>query len=463
MKRYMVSLLVFILAASAVRSHFIWVVPEPSGKTVKVIFSDSLQPDSAELLAKIGKTEAFLRGGDGKPKLVKLTNAKEAYLATIPEPQGKQEPLVTAVCTYGVVQKGNTDPFLLKYNASAAVRPGAGHFPYGYAEPWDRLELEIRYVMNNGDFPVFEVLWKGKHLVDAEVVYLAPGEEKARTAKTDKGGTVNFGGQDHKPGLHSVRARHVESSAGEHDGKKYKEVRHYSTLVMQINERKAAGDDKPKEDPAASKLLADARAARAKWDNFPGFTADVEVNFDGKLSKGKANVDSAGRVTLTGIDKEMEKWARRNLASTVGHRLEDSAARNTPCAFLDDNANHPLGRAIRVLNDELHSSYRIRDRQIMEVNRTMKDGRFSISVLENRPTAEGKFLSVAFVVNFWNTETGELQRTEAHHQTWTRQGKFDLPLRTTVVTGTRELSGGNARPAQSLTLSNHKLVEGLGK
>ena len=42
-----------------------------------------------------------------------------------------------------------------------------------------------------------------------------------------------------------------------------------------------------KADPLATKLLADARAARAQWEKFPGFTADIEINFDGKISQGK--------------------------------------------------------------------------------------------------------------------------------------------------------------------------------
>ena len=48
----------------------------------------------------------------------------------------------------------------------------------------------------------------------------------------------------------------------------------------------ADGDAKPAADPAATKLLADARAARAVWKDFPGFTADLEVNIDGKVVKG---------------------------------------------------------------------------------------------------------------------------------------------------------------------------------
>src|SRR5262249_45028947 len=156
-------------------------------------------------------------------------------------------------------------------------------------------------------------------------------------------------------GVYAIRVSHIESKTGEVDGKKYQEIRHYATLVVRVLFKDRCGegveeDDKAKEDPAASKLLQEARAARARWHTFPGFTTDTEVNFNGKTSKGKAHVDSAGKVRLEGIDKDMEPWARRNLASTVGHRLDESATRNTPCAFIDDNKAHPLGRAIRVLN-----------------------------------------------------------------------------------------------------------------
>ncbi len=44
-----------------------------------------------------------------------------------------------------------------------------------------------------------------------------------------------------------------------------------------------AAEPARKADPEATKLLADARAARANWDHFPGFHADLEVNVDGKV------------------------------------------------------------------------------------------------------------------------------------------------------------------------------------
>ena len=214
---------------------------------------------------------------------------------------------------------------------------------------------------------------------------------------------------------------------------------------------------KPAADAAAVKLLADARAARAVWKDFPGFTADLEVNVDGKVVKGRVTVGPKGDVTLKLPDDEHERWARRTLASMVGHRLDDGGA-PTACAFEDDNADHPLGRAVRLLGDEFHSSYRIRDRQVIVVNRDVKDARFTITVMENVLNKEGKFLPACFVVNTWDAKTDALTTSETHHQTWTRVGAFDLPESLTVATAT-----AGKQEARSLKLSDLQLTPGAGK
>src|SRR5262245_21271055 len=116
----------------------------------------------------------------------------------------------------------------------------------------------------------------------------------------------------------------------------------------------------PKADPEAARLFTEARAARALWKDFPGFTADVEVNLDGKVSRGKVHVDAAGKVRFEGLDKLAEAWARPVLSADVGHRL-DGGGDNPSCSFADD-AGHPLGRAIVVIGDSMGSTYRVRDR-----------------------------------------------------------------------------------------------------
>jgi len=190
----------------------------------------------------------------------------------------------------------------------------------------------------------------------------------------------------------------------------------------------ALGADKPAAekvpaDPAATKLLGDARAARAQWEKFPGFRAKVEINIEGKVIKGTVEVTPKGKVTVQVPDVGAEaKWAKDELAQTVSHRLDNSAALETPCAFLDDNKDHPLGRAIRVLNDEFHSSYRVRDRQIIVVNRQMKDSRFTITVMENRANEDKKYLPVCYVVNSWDGKTEALSGSSTYHHTWERVG-----------------------------------------
>jgi hypothetical protein len=226
----------------------------------------------------------------------------------------------------------------------------------------------------------------------------------------------------------------------------------------------AGGADQPADgkgekaaaDPAATKLLAEARAARAVWDKFPGFTADVEVNVEGKVARGRVTVDAKGDVTLKLPDDAAEGWARRTLASVVGHRLGDGGGEPTPCAFADDDADHPLGRAVNVLGDEFHSSYRIRDNQILVVNREAGDSRFTITVLENTLNEEKKYLPAFFVVNTWD-KADALTRSEAHRQTWKRVGKFDLPESITVLTAT-----AGKQEARRQTLTNHRLASAAG-
>ena len=160
----------------------------------------------------------------------------------------------------------------------------------------------------------------------------------------------------------------------------------------------------------------------------------MEINVAGKVTSGTVEVSPKGKVKVEAADATPEaiKWASHELSQTVSHRLDSSAPAETPCAFVDDNPDDPLGRAIRVLDDDSHSSYRIRDRQIRVVNRRMGEGHFTISVMENRLTKEKKFLPVSYVVNYWDGKEA-LTGSVSYHHTWERVGAFDLPATLLVV------------------------------
>ncbi len=470
MHRLLYPMITLLGLASAAPAHFIWLLPD-SGKsgenpTVRLVFSDQLAPDDADLLKKIKHTNVFVRGADGKTVPVKHTPGTMALDVAL---TGTGSRIVAATCRYGILQRGDSDPFQLTYHAKTVIGEKAP-VPPALARPVQELALDIVVVAK--DRLVGQVLWQGKPLADAEVVLLVPGQEKNAVLKTDKNGEFPLA-EARARGLYGIRAKYIEKRAGQEGGKKYTEARHYATLVLAtpsgFNKAPIKGsktfvpeegysfvakEGELKENPEATRLLAEARAARANWVNFPGFSAVVEVNTNGKLAQGHVEVDAMGKVKLTGFsDREIEGWARRQLASIVSHRMDGSANQKTPCAFADEDVHHPLGRAIKVLNDEFHSSYRIRDRQVIVVNRQMPGERFSITVLENKRTPEKKFLSSIYVVNSWDLKTNALKSSQTFHQTWKRIGKLDLPAGVLIIS-----AGGEGKTeARQITLRDHKV------
>lgn len=222
----------------------------------------------------------------------------------------------------------------------------------------------------------------------------------------------------------------------------------------------------PVADPAATKLLAEARASRLLWKDFPGFTADIEVSIDGKVSRGQVRVEASGKVSYSKLDATAEAWARPTFNSIVSHRF-DTGSSDNECAFADKDENHPLGRAIRPISDGMHSSFRVRDKQIMQVERRTKDRKFTISVLENHVNSDGKYLPASFVVDHWDLVSGELVLSEGNLQTWKRVGGFDLPLSAKVVASAKGTVkahrigdlGPESYSVKLLTLSNHQLLK----
>jgi hypothetical protein len=460
MKRWCGVLLLLAVCAAPARAHFVFLVPLKGAEApaAQVVFSDELAPDRGVPIKMIEQIELFALGAAGQATPLKKApvEGKNAYLVTAP---GKGPAVLAGVCRYGVVQRGKAEPFLLSYYAKALVGATLQQAPAEFWQPSKRLPLDV--VLIEGKSRA-RVLWQGRPVAGAEVALIVPGQKDSVERTSDKDGTFALE-RPAAAGLYAIRARHVEGKAGEQDGKQYKESRHYVTVTFAVRAAgggpgagaRAGAAQRQVADPVATKLLREARAARATWANFPGFVADLEVNHGGKAVKGKLEVSAAGKVTVTLPDPEMKAWAQRQLRSVVDHRIDNSAERDTPCAFVDDNTNHPLGRAIKVLNDELHSGYRIRDRQIIEVNRQMQDFRFTITVLDNHLNADKKFLPVSYVVNTWDLKTGALRSSAAFHDTWRRVGAFDLPETVLVVTATG--SAPSNLDARTIRLSNHKL------
>jgi uncharacterized GH25 family protein len=217
--RCVLSLACLVLAAVPAPAHFIWIVPDGlEAAAAKVVFSEDLQPDDAVPIERIAATKISQRDAAGKVTPLETKKGDHAYLVGLP---GTGASVVGGVCEYGVLQRGDSKPFLLAYYPKFVRGEVAS------ARPWDMLPLEI--VALGADR--YQVLFRGKPAAGAEVVVLAPGAKEKETIKA--GAEGEFKTASAARGLYGIRARHIEARAGELGGKKYEEVRHYATLVFQ--------------------------------------------------------------------------------------------------------------------------------------------------------------------------------------------------------------------------------------
>ena len=208
--------------AAVAHAHFPFLVPDGPGKG-KAVFSDTLKPDDKGVpVDRIANTKLVVLA-DGKATDLVWVLDKTANCYTFDVP-GSGSRIVFGTTNYGVFQRGEGKPFLLHYYPKAVF--GELSAP----EAGDRVPLELVSVASGGKLR-FKVLAGGKPVAKTDVTVLVPGEPKSKDVTTDDAGlTPEFD----KAGMYGAQVRKVEEKAGERDGKKYEEVRHYATLVVTL-------------------------------------------------------------------------------------------------------------------------------------------------------------------------------------------------------------------------------------
>ncbi len=221
------SLLAMSALTSSLQAHFIFAVTEPANhpQAVKVYFGELAEPDDPELLSKIENAKAFAVSGRNKLEPLTLKKDGAALVGDLAAAKQTSSPVVLNH-TYGVMGKGGA-PFLLKYYAKAY----AGTLPGNWSKINNKEELPLEIVPELKDGKIdFIVYWEGKPTPGAQVTIESPVlEDKIQGDTNDKG---IFSATLPKAGLYSVRARHTEEKSGEHDGKAYQSIKHYSTLSL---------------------------------------------------------------------------------------------------------------------------------------------------------------------------------------------------------------------------------------
>jgi uncharacterized GH25 family protein len=221
MYRTFCAALIVIAAASLSRAHFPFIVPDDKGGAAKVVFSDTLEPDTNVNIEKIGNTKLTLRDAGGKESPVEWKKGEGHYSLEIP---GSGTRTIYGVTDYGVLQKGDTKPFKLTYYPKAVIGAATAK-----EATIGKLPLEV-VAVGGGSKVKFQVLATGKPLPDSEVMVILPDGAKKTSTTTKEGFTPEYDGA----GRYAVYAKQIEAKPGEHAGKKYDEARHYATLVCDV-------------------------------------------------------------------------------------------------------------------------------------------------------------------------------------------------------------------------------------
>jgi hypothetical protein len=434
------------LYAGRADAHFLFVrilPPAEGGRAAEVYFSELAEAGDPRFLAKIAGTRLWLQHTPGEFRPLTVHKAPDRLRAWLPVAGSA---VVVGRCDYGVLARPNQTPFLLRHFPKALAGKPA---ELNRLKPYGALPLEVTATID-GEHLRLVALKDGKPVPRAEFVTVDAQLTNTKLTADGEGVAV------WKPpaaGDYAVYTRDTRQESGQAGGKKYAEIRDFATVAFCWPlERRGA-------DPAAVALFEEALAARAQWHHFPGFAAEVRGNLDGRRFAGTVTVDAKGGVEFADDVADRQEavadWVQGQLASLVMHRLARpaSAAAKPVLRFAEARDDHPLGRLLVFDGGRFASSYRVRDRQILGVNRHVGKENMTITVLKNDRDADGKYLPRSYVVRYWDAAGGRLLRAETVADDWRRVGAWDLPARHQVTTATD--AGLSVR---GFTLAKHALA-----
>jgi hypothetical protein len=408
--------------ARPAHAHFLWaeVAPAPQ-PSFRLSFGEAAgDPTPPELLERIRPARATTP--DGKP--LPLQPGDGALVASLPA--GTK--VAGAGQRWGVLDRSaeGRGVFLLQYYAKAAGDAAAAAAKAG-------LHVEV-FARPEGGSWVVTVLHGTRPEAGAELNVQCPGGAEPLALKTDAKGEARFSASG--AGKCAIRALAVENERGEFEGKPYTLKRYYSTLTFPIAAPLAGAPAGA--DPAAYALLKEAHDRRATMGNdFPGITAAVVFTDSDRTATGRLSYSPREGLQLQVADlsEASRQWLEGQLRSILAHRRGGDFSQGDgryPITFGGDD-HSPLGRLVQ-LNDGLQSSYRVRDQQIVEVNRKAGDERFTITVLETTPVEAGKYLPRHFSVTYFDAETGAIRRVQQFTDRYARTGSAWYPTARRVIT-----------------------------
>ncbi len=426
---------ILLLACALAAAHFLWIAVEPQGGAVRLTFGETPEePTQAVPVSRLAAARVL----DAAGSPIALVAGEGAFTGA------SSGTAVTAAESWGVVDRSGdgAGAFLLEYYAKGATTPEQ-------AATVVALPLEI-LAQVQGSRVTLRVQRAGRGVARAPVhVHLPSGRTLDLVA--DDEGRTEF--ETLEAGTCGVRSRWIEERAGDLDGRAFGEVRHHATLTLPLVAPTAdvppaasapAGAAPAAADPAAYALLEGAHDARQVLPpDYPGFRCELVYQEGDAILQGQLVYRRQGgtEIALEGLDDEAQRWVRDQVLNLAGHRRGGDFAEGDgryPLQLGPDDGN-PYGRLV-IVNDDLQSSYRVRDDRVLEVTRTMDGSRFTISVIETMDADDGRYIANHFVVSYRDAATGVLRKLEAYRDGYARIDGVWLPTSRTILSVTDETS-----------------------
>lgn len=165
---------------------------------------------------------------------------------------------------------------------------------------------------------------------------------------------------------------------------------------------------------------------RYTWnENFPGYSADIQLTQGDEVYTGKVRINRDLSVEVTGIeDEKVQESVYTQLRDVVTHRkrsaFEQSHGKNE---FNFGNTDETGAVEILVKGDSMGSNYKVRDTEICQVSRVMGRMAFVIDTHESMDTGEG-YVASRYDAVFRNPQTNEVTSVLKFEETYESVGDY---------------------------------------
>ena len=165
---------------------------------------------------------------------------------------------------------------------------------------------------------------------------------------------------------------------------------------------------------------------RYTWDeNFPGYSANIQLTQDDEVYTGLVRINRDLSVEVTGIeDEKVQESVYTQLRDVVTHRkrsaFEQSHGKNE---FNFGKTDETGAVEILVKGDSMGSNYKVRDTEICQVSRVMGRMAFVIDTHESMDTGEG-YVASRYDAVFRNPQTDEVTSVLKFEETYEKVGDY---------------------------------------